>query len=164
MITDAPLGIHCSDKKSGVTTLDGAMDGWRELHATSKLLGQMGGINLACAQWPFTAKERYTGDFKTKTREPILFVGNSYDTATALRNSFNASAAFEGSAVLENGGFGVSFISAAVTLGNHSLTDCCIARPSAARFGVYGQGATKVLYRRDASGARNRVRGGLCAV
>lgn len=106
--TDAAFGIHCGDKKSGVTTLEDAMPGLHELQETSRLLGQMGGINLACAQWKYTAKERYEGDFQVKTRSPVFLIGGSYDGATALRNAFNMSAGFEGSAVLEHGGFGVS--------------------------------------------------------
>lgn len=143
--TDAPLGIHCSDKKSGITTLEDAMPGLYELQETSRLLGQMGGINLVCARWKFTAKERYEGNFNVRTRKPVLLIGGSYDGATALGNAFNVSAGLEGSAVLEHGGFGVGFplfMCSIYICGG--LTDP-IAWPHEPRLRVHGKGGAGVL-------------------
>ncbi|KAK6075460.1 TAP domain-containing protein [Seiridium cupressi] len=55
---------------------------------------------------PFEAKERYTGDFKVKTRNPILFVGNTWDPTTPASSARNMSASFEGSVIFEQHGFG----------------------------------------------------------
>lgn len=64
---------------------------------------------LAYFQWPFKAKGGYAGDFTNiKTRNPVIFVGNTFDALTPLVSAQNASAAFVGSAVLEHGGYGVS--------------------------------------------------------
>ena len=63
---------------------------------------------MLCAQWPFEAKERYSGDFNVKTRTPLLFIGNTYDPATPAASARNMSASFEGSGMLERNGYGVS--------------------------------------------------------
>ena len=56
-----------------------------------------------------SAKERYTGGFSDiKTKNPLLFVGNTYDPLTPFVSAQNASAAFEGSVVLQHDGYGVS--------------------------------------------------------
>ncbi|CAI4212347.1 unnamed protein product [Parascedosporium putredinis] len=62
----------------------------------------------ACALWPFEAKERYEGDFHVKTKNPLLFIGNTYDPVTPLASAKNMSAGFEGSVVLQHNGFGPS--------------------------------------------------------
>lgn len=108
---DAPFGIHCADKKTELTTLEQLMPVFRTSDQTSRLFGTVtNGLDMICSQWKFEAKERYTGDFKAKTRRPLLLIGNSYDSATPIRSAYNVSSGFEGSVVLENGGFGVSFV------------------------------------------------------
>lgn len=57
--------------------------------------------------WKMAAKERYTGGFSNiKTKHPLLFVGNTYDPLTPLASARNASAAFDGSVVLQHDGYG----------------------------------------------------------
>ncbi|KAL9014871.1 MAG: hypothetical protein Q9173_000489 [Seirophora scorigena] len=78
-----------------------------ELYATSRLLGDsLATLPPSYKDWPFKAKGAYTGDFRAKTRNPILFVGSDLDPLTPLANAWNASAGFEGSVVLEHGGYG----------------------------------------------------------
>jgi TAP-like protein len=63
-----------------------------------------------CTQWKMTAVERYSSSFEwIKTRFPIMFVNGRYDPVTPLSLAFNASAGFEGSAVLTHGGHGHKF-------------------------------------------------------
>jgi len=49
------------------------------------------------------------GDFRVKTKNPVLLIGSTYDPVTPIASAHNVSAGFEGSVVLERGGFGVSF-------------------------------------------------------
>lgn len=53
-------------------------------------------------------KEQYTGDYKAKTKNPILIIGSLYDLRTPLVSAKNASAGFEGSVVLQHNGLGLS--------------------------------------------------------
>ncbi len=65
-------------------------------------------IVVVCAQWPFVAKERSMGDLRTKTPNPVLFVGNICGAATAIGSAYKMSELLKGSIVLEHKGFGVS--------------------------------------------------------
>ena len=58
------------------------------------------------ARWRMPAKERYWGDFRVKTKTPILYVNGEFDPVTPLVNAYNGSATFEGSAVLPHSGYG----------------------------------------------------------
>lgn len=58
------------------------------------------------AQWRMPAKERYWGDFNVQTKTPILFINGEFDPVTPIVNAYNASAAFQGSAVLPHNGYG----------------------------------------------------------
>ncbi|ERF72654.1 hypothetical protein EPUS_05708 [Endocarpon pusillum Z07020] len=58
------------------------------------------------ARWKMDAKERYTGDFRVKTKHPILYVNGEYDPTTPLASAYNGSASFEGSVVLPHSGYG----------------------------------------------------------
>lgn len=72
--------------------------------------GLIAPFSMLTAQWPFVAKERYDGDFKVKTKNPMLFVGNTWDPATPIASARNMSATFEGSVLFEQHGIGVSFM------------------------------------------------------
>lgn len=106
---EARFGIRCSDsslRTNNLTELYPLID---EFQAKSTLLGDMFSvIPLTCGQWPFHAKERYTGNFHVKTKHPLLFIGNTFDPATPLVSAQNVSAGFEGSVVLQHDGYGVS--------------------------------------------------------
>lgn len=106
----AVLGIRCGDKTaraSKLSELEPVVDKFLE---TSKWFGDfaLGQYTLTCAQWQFEAKERYLGDFQVKTKNPILFVGNTFDPVTPLVSARNMSSGFEGSVVLQHNGHGVS--------------------------------------------------------
>jgi hypothetical protein len=62
--------------------------------------------SLLCPQWPFKAKEQYSGNFDVETKNPILFVGNFFDPITSLDAARNASATFSGSGLLVHSGYG----------------------------------------------------------
>ncbi|KAF3480031.1 uncharacterized protein GIQ15_07007 [Arthroderma uncinatum] len=105
--TESPFGIPCSDKDIGKDSFDEIIPTLEALNKKSKLLGQVGtALAMVCAQWRIKAKERYEGDFKVKTKHPMLVIGNTYDPATPLVSARNASATFQNSILLEHGGYG----------------------------------------------------------
>lgn len=58
------------------------------------------------AQWKIPAKERYWGDFRTTTKNPILYINGETDPVTPLVNAQDASQLFADSAVLAHTGQG----------------------------------------------------------
>jgi pimeloyl-ACP methyl ester carboxylesterase len=103
---EAEQGIFCSDTSARASTLKYALS-YIEPFETSSFYDVDVPTGLACARWPFAAKERYGGDFQVKTRHPLLVVGNTWDPATPLSSGKNVSATFEGSVLLEQRGYGV---------------------------------------------------------
>ncbi|KAI2616922.1 TAP-like protein-domain-containing protein [Hypomontagnella submonticulosa] len=104
----AILGIRCGDKKPRTThlsDLDGAIE---KYHKHSKWFWDWGYgyYMMPCAQWQSETKERYEGDFRVKTKKPVLFVGNTWDPVTPLASAKNMSSGFEGSVVLTHNGHG----------------------------------------------------------
>ncbi|KAL8754812.1 MAG: hypothetical protein Q9199_004083 [Rusavskia elegans] len=104
---EATPAIRFSDvprERVNTTSFDSVLE---EFYATSKLLGDFfPSLPPSYRDWPFKAKGAYLGDFRVKTRNPLLFVGGALDPLTPLPNAYNASAGFEGSVVLEHGGYG----------------------------------------------------------
>jgi pimeloyl-ACP methyl ester carboxylesterase len=109
---DALYGIKCGDTFPRADGVEGVVDDYEHMLGTSKLFGALASIVTSCAEWPWKAKERYGGPWEgIKTRAPVLFVGNTWDPATAMENAFVMREAFEGAVVLEQRGFGVSSFS-----------------------------------------------------
>lgn len=107
-LTMATHGIHCVDRTARESDYETFLPTVERLYDISKWSGEVAvGISMACAQWKFDAKERYEGDFKVKTKNPILILGNTYDAHTPLKSAYNASADLEDSVVLEIDGYGV---------------------------------------------------------
>ncbi|CAN9148098.1 unnamed protein product [Alternaria alternata] len=63
---------------------------------------------MLCSQWKIQGKERYEGDFRAKTRNPVLLIGSPYDGRTPISGAFAANKTLEGSVVLQHNGLGVS--------------------------------------------------------
>ena len=104
------IGIKCSDAYPRTDEFTDIIPAVEYVRETSTLFADtMTGITMECAQWPFEAKERYSGHFNVKTPNPVLFIGNTYDAATPVASARNMSATFDGSVVVERDGFGVSF-------------------------------------------------------
>lgn len=109
MGNEALWAIKCGDTTARSSDLEGIMGAVEYALESSPSFGAIQPVSGAlCAQWPFKPKERYTGDFHTRTPNPVLFVGNTYDAATAIGSAYKMSERFEGSIVLEQKGFGVS--------------------------------------------------------
>ncbi|KAK7911347.1 hypothetical protein PG985_013828 [Apiospora marii] len=106
--TEAYQGIRCGDAKFRAADPK-ALDGYyaAQTALSPRLAGDIGlATTMQCARWPMAAKGRYEGDFQARTRNPILFIGNTADPVTPMASARNASAGFEGSVVLEHKGFG----------------------------------------------------------
>ncbi|OTA55087.1 alpha/beta-hydrolase [Hypoxylon sp. EC38] len=109
----ALIGIHCSDNMVRTEKFEDFVPAVQQMYDTSKILGDgLVFLYSACAQWKIEPKERYTGDFNVKTKNPVLFIGNSHDGLTPLVSAKNVSATFEGSVVLEVDGYGHSSLAA----------------------------------------------------
>lgn len=106
---DAIYGILGSDKFPRYAQIEGVMPDIKYMAQTStRFWGLTAASATIVAQWPFVAKERYGGDFHVKTKNPILFVGNTWDPSTPAASARNMSAAFAGSVMFEQHSVGVS--------------------------------------------------------
>ncbi|KAL8647820.1 MAG: hypothetical protein Q9226_006274 [Calogaya cf. arnoldii] len=105
-------GIRASDVNFRTGNLTSLYPILRQFFDKSQIFGDTLSPNLLTyVQWPFRAKGAYTGDFHVKTKHPILFVGSDRDAFTPLVSAQNASAGFEGSVVLQHGGYGHTSVS-----------------------------------------------------
>lgn len=104
-------GIRCSDEFYRTNRLTDVPPVVEDFHSESRIIGDItcSTAALACAQWPFEAKERPPLPFeKIRTAHPMLFISNMYDPVTSMAGGRNASASFPGSRQLINEGHGVS--------------------------------------------------------
>lgn len=107
---DSASGIFCGDKTLRVGEFSGVYpDLAREFANISRSLGDMANnLDYPCLVWPWHAKGAYQGSWheEIETKNPILFVGNTYDPVSPVSNGHNGSAIFKGAAVLEHQGVG----------------------------------------------------------
>ncbi|KAF2265018.1 alpha/beta-hydrolase [Lojkania enalia] len=61
---------------------------------------------ITCSLWKMHAKGRYKGDYKVKTKNPVLLIGSPFDLRTPLVSAHNVSTGFERSVVLQHNGLG----------------------------------------------------------
>ena len=110
-LLESEAGIRCGDNSFRAKSLKEVQPLIDELYAKSWVEGDNEGIlALTCSSWRLRAKEVYSGGFHDiRTKNPLLFVGNTFDPLTPLASAQNASAAFVGSSVLQNDGYGVCF-------------------------------------------------------
>ncbi|KAK3304150.1 TAP-like protein-domain-containing protein [Chaetomium strumarium] len=115
---EALPGIKCGDvltrTSSSSSGLEGILPVVEGRHRASKVAGDAADhLPMWCAQWRIDAKERYRGDFRVKTRKPVLVIGNTYDPVTPLVAARNVSATLEGSVLLQHDGYGHSSLAQA---------------------------------------------------
>ena len=133
-------GIRCSDEELRLDDLAAAKSFAEEWFAESEVLGEAAVVwqGLVCRQWPFMAKERYTGGFEgIETKNPLLIVANNYDPITSKEGARKTNEAFVGSRLLINDGHGVretSFLRHPPYLMCHHSTDYCPSR----RYALWG--------------------------
>jgi hypothetical protein len=105
----ATLGIKCSEKQVQTPTLADYLPNLEPTYNASQILGDVFVYwDMICGLWQMEAKEIYEGDFQVKTKNPILFAGNTHDPLTAFASAKNMSSGFEGSGLVELHGYGVS--------------------------------------------------------
>lgn len=105
---ESQLGIKCSDVLKHTNNLTDLLP----VYETRRKLSRFGGDTIdqviaQCAQWKLPAKERYDGDFKIKTKNPVLIINNRHDPVTPIVSARNVSKTLEGSVLLEQNSYGV---------------------------------------------------------
>lgn len=110
-ILDAIQNIRCTDSTFRTDDLEVVRPLVERVSTSSNLYGDIYASSfLSCSQWRLQAKGRYEGDFKTKTKNPILIIGSPYDLRTPLISAQKTSELFEGSVLLQHNGYGVSTV------------------------------------------------------
>jgi len=99
---DVSSSILCSDAQDQRhLSKEEFVDYWHTLQSQSATMGDgWAEIRMSCVFWNVTARNKFNGQIGGKTAFPILFIGNTYDPVTPLRNAFVMSNKFEGSSVL----------------------------------------------------------------
>ncbi|KAI5868113.1 alpha/beta-hydrolase [Durotheca rogersii] len=108
ILVQALAGIRCSDSEVRTETFEDFALAVQSMYESSNIMGDMLSVYATCSQWKIEPKERYTGDFNVDTKNPVLFIGNTFDGLTPLVSAKNVSSTFKGSAVLEVNGYGHS--------------------------------------------------------
>lgn len=103
---DSIHGIRCSDATFQVSSPEEYLPILQAQEASTEGFQAVYAAVWPCAAWKMPSAEQYRGDFKAKTRHPILFVNGEFDVATPISGAYNASAGFEGSVVLAHNGYG----------------------------------------------------------
>jgi hypothetical protein len=165
---DALLGIKCGEKFPRRSSLAELLPDLIERHQMSRLGDAIDAQPVFCSQWKMEAKERYGGDFKVKTRNPVLLIGNTFDPVTPIVGARNMSLGFEGSVVMEHNGYGVSelrcfqsllllancyglFVFVGREILNSADDDVIALFIYYASFALYGKGHEGIFHQRDAS-------------
>ncbi|KAI9372626.1 hypothetical protein BJX61DRAFT_506625 [Aspergillus egyptiacus] len=101
-------GIYCGDNQVRTQTFADFTPALDKLYNTSRVMGDLGaGSYMRCQQWKIKPKETYRGSFdRVRTKNPVLFLGNTLDGHTPLQSAYNVSSSYEESAILEIDGFG----------------------------------------------------------
>ncbi|KAF9888919.1 hypothetical protein FE257_008088 [Aspergillus nanangensis] len=109
---EAVQGIRCGENQSPLETLADALPSVKARGELSQIGGNIADISaLQCARWGMQAKERYTGDFKAKTANPVLLLSTQHDPNTPLISAKKMSEALEGSVILEQASYGHTILS-----------------------------------------------------
>ncbi|KAM0328748.1 hypothetical protein ACHAQA_005161 [Verticillium albo-atrum] len=100
-------GIRCVDRQARTSSFEEFKPTIDKLHNRSRIYGDLTvSLMAACAQWKIDSPEKIHSDFHVKTKNPVLFVGNTWDGHTPLKSAKNVSSTFEGSGLLEINGYG----------------------------------------------------------
>ncbi|KAI9730869.1 MAG: hypothetical protein M1834_005587 [Cirrosporium novae-zelandiae] len=100
---EATLGVLCTDAEGlGQIDEEGFTTYWHALQQQSKTIGDYWAhTRLSCIGWKTKAKWRFHGPFTGNTSHPLLWIGNTLDPVTPLRNAQKMSLSFPGSVVLQ---------------------------------------------------------------
>ncbi|RSM08722.1 hypothetical protein CEP52_004475 [Fusarium oligoseptatum] len=99
---EAEMGIRCSDMTGQTDNIHDIIPILNKRWDTSRLGADVleHGV-MRCSRWKLPAKERYEGDFKAKTKNPVLVIGETLDPITPLASARNLTGTLEGSVLLE---------------------------------------------------------------
>ncbi|KAJ5999598.1 hypothetical protein N7481_000007 [Penicillium waksmanii] len=101
----ALVEFMAAQSASTATSQASIMLGFEKAYHTSRKTGDVNvHINMECAQWKKWVKEHYMGDFRVKTHNPVLLIGNTWDPATPSVSAQNVSNALEESVLLRHNG------------------------------------------------------------
>lgn len=100
---EATAAVICTDAQDiGSFTEDEFRMYWRTLQDQSRTMGDLWAqTRLNCAGWRTRAKWRFSGPFTANTSHPILWLGNTLDPVTPLRNAKRMNERFPGSVLLQ---------------------------------------------------------------
>lgn len=105
---EAPIAIMCGD---GEDVSNQTLADYKEYRNLLESQSSAGGAILAnfrliCMGWKVRSKWRYTGPFGGKTSTPVLWIGNTADPVTPIRNAHEMAKGFPGSIVLQQDSLG----------------------------------------------------------
>ncbi|KAE9378684.1 alpha/beta-hydrolase [Stipitochalara longipes BDJ] len=109
---DASLAILCSDQPAftgGVSAFSTYLSSCT--NASTSAGATMASMRLGCVDWAVQAKWRFDGPFGSDVETKILFVGNTADNITPLRNAYEGAKSFNGSRVLRLDAYGHTSLS-----------------------------------------------------
>ncbi|KXG48153.1 uncharacterized protein PGRI_020230 [Penicillium griseofulvum] len=99
--TLASIGCTDGEDRSGLTKQD-FFDYYKVLKGQSRWMADIwASFTMPCWGWKTRPKWRYEGPISGSPAHPILWIGNTMDPATPLRNAYKMAERFSGSAVLE---------------------------------------------------------------
>ncbi|PLB43319.1 hypothetical protein P170DRAFT_459762 [Aspergillus steynii IBT 23096] len=105
---EAQGSIICTDGRSidGISK-DKYRQYWKTLYEQSKTIGdEWSQIRLACIKWKPRPTWEFNGPVAGHTSYPLLFIGNTYDPVTPLRNAVKMARSFPRSVVLQQNSVG----------------------------------------------------------
>jgi hypothetical protein len=106
---EANFGIRGVDKTVRTPSLAGMQPAIEKILANSQSMGDISAIApIVVQQWKKAAVEIYEGDFKVKTRHPVLLTSNTWDPLAPLEAAEQLEDLLEDSVLLANDGYGVS--------------------------------------------------------
>lgn len=95
-------GIRCSDMTGQTDDIRDIIPILNKRWDTSRFAADvLEDAVMRCSRWKLPAKERYEGDFKAKTKNPVLVIGQTADPITPLASARNLTGTLEGSVLLE---------------------------------------------------------------
>ncbi|PYH45378.1 alpha/beta hydrolase [Aspergillus saccharolyticus JOP 1030-1] len=105
---EAMMSILCSDGEDiGEIAKEKFESYWHTLQDQSETFGDFWTeIRFSCIRWKTRPAWRFESLIAGNTSYPLLFVGNTYDPVTPLRNAFKMSRQFPGSVVLQQDSVG----------------------------------------------------------
>ncbi|KAI8713932.1 hypothetical protein NCS52_01239300 [Fusarium sp. LHS14.1] len=99
---ESQWGIRCNDMTGQTDDIHDVIPILNKRWDTSRFAADViEDVVMRCSRWKLPAKERYEGDFKAKTKNPVLVIGQTSDPITPMASARNLAGTLEGSVLLE---------------------------------------------------------------